>query len=101
MPTKKESTANRGMDLEKKLNNKFKKYYEDGTACIFKVPTDWTVIRKGAKIVSAFAKQKSIVDYLGSYKGTPIAIEAKRTTNKSVIFIFIIHHFLDSKSFFR
>jgi recombination protein U len=84
MTTKtKESHSNRGMDLEKKLNNVINQYLKDGIATIYKVPTDWTVIRKGKNIVSAFPKQKSIVDYIGAYKGKSIAIEAKRTNNKT------------------
>jgi len=79
----KESTANRGMDLEKILSNKCKEYYNKGIACLVKVPTDWSVIRAGAKIVSAFPKSKSISDYIGAYNGTPLAIEAKRTTNEN------------------
>jgi recombination protein U len=82
-PIKKESTANRGMDLEKILSDKCKEYYRQGIACIVKVPTDWTVQRAGAKIVSAFPKSKSISDYIGAYNGIPIAIEAKRTTNEN------------------
>lgn len=79
----KESTANRGMDLEKILSDRCKEYYDEGIACLVKVPTDWTVLRNGAKIVSAFPKQKSICDYLGAYNGIPLAIEAKRTTNEN------------------
>lgn len=79
----KESLANRGMDLEKKLNKVIKQYIDKGICTLYKIPTEFTVIRKGAKIVSAFPKQKAIVDYLGAYKGIAIAIEAKRTVNKT------------------
>lgn len=79
----KEGLANRGMDLESKLNKVIKQYIDKGVATIYKIPTEFTVIRNGTKIVSAFPKQKAIVDYLGGYRGRAIAIEAKRTTNKT------------------
>ena len=52
--------------------------------CI-KIPTDWVVLRRGAKIVSAFPKAKSeCLDYLGILKnGRCISFEAKSTTNKT------------------
>lgn len=71
------------MDLEKILSDKCKDYYNKGIACIVKVPTEWTVQRVGAKIVSAFPKSKSISDYLGAYNGIPLAIEAKRVSKET------------------
>ena len=80
----KESIANRGMDWEKKINNKCQEYMRNGQAVIFKLPTEWQVQRNGKRIVSAFPKCKSLVDYFGCLKdGRAIAIEAKRTTNKT------------------
>lgn len=69
------------MTLEKIVTQKCNEYLEDGIAYIYKIPTDWTVLRRGKEIISAFPKKKSIVDYLGTYNGLAIAIEAKSTTN--------------------
>lgn len=78
----KEKVANRGMDWEKIINKKCEEYRMKGEAFIFKLPTEWQVQRSGKKIVSAFPKCKSLVDYFGTLKdGRAISIEAKRTTN--------------------
>ncbi len=79
----KNTYANRGMTLEKIITKKCNEYIKKDIAYIYKIPTDWVVIRKGKKIISAFPKKKSIVDYLGVYNGLAIAIEAKSTTNKT------------------
>lgn len=72
------------MKLEKIIENKCKEYIEDGIAYIYKLPTDWVVIRKGKNIVSAFPKKKSTIDFMGTYgKGKAIAIETKSTNNKT------------------
>jgi len=72
------------MKLEKIIENKCKEYIEDGIAYIYKLPTDWVVIRKGKNIVSAFPKKKSIIDFMGTYgEGKAIAIETKSTNNKT------------------
>lgn len=77
-----EKIANRGMDWEKIINKKCEEYRKNGEAFIFKLPTEWQVQRAGQRIVSAFPKCKSLVDYFGSLKdGRAISIEAKRTTN--------------------
>lgn len=72
------------MKLEKIIENKCKEYIEDGIAYIYKLPTDWVVIRKGKNIVSAFPKKKSTIDFMGTYgEGKAIAIETKSTNNKT------------------
>ena len=81
--TKKTNHANRGMKLEGLIENRCKKYIKEGIAYIYKLPTDFTVIRKGAHIVSAFPKKKSTIDFMGSYKGLAVAIETKSTNNKT------------------
>lgn len=80
--TKKRNTyANRGMKLEKIITEKCTEYIKNDIAYIYKIPTDWQVLRKGKRIVNAFPKKKSIIDFLGTYKGQAIGIEAKSTTN--------------------
>ena len=82
--TKKQIThANRGMRLEKLIEEKCNEYIKSNTAYIYKIPTDFTVIRKGAHIVSAFPKKKAIIDFVGSYKGRAIGIETKSTNSKT------------------
>jgi recombination protein U len=72
------------MKLEKIIENKCKEYIEDGIAYIYKLPTDWVVVRKGKNIVSAFPKKKSTIDFMGTYgEGKAIAIETKSTNNKT------------------
>lgn len=82
--TKKGTHANRGMRLEKIIEDKCNEYINNDIAYIYKLPTDFTVIRKGAQIVSAFPKKKSTIDFMGSYgDGKAIAIETKSTDNKT------------------
>lgn len=79
-----ESIGNRGMDWEKLIASKCKTYRDENKALIFKLPTDWQVLRSGKNIVSAFPKQKSLVDFFGVLKdGRAISIEAKRVSSKT------------------
>lgn len=78
----KEKIANRGMDWEKLITKRVEKYARNGQAFLFKLPTEWTVQRANGRIVSAFPKCKSLVDYFGTLKdGRAVSIEAKRTTS--------------------
>ena len=86
---KKSSHANRGKDFEKLIESKCKEYKKNNIAIIEKIPTDWVVIRKYdpikkiSNIAMAYPREQSICDYLGSYKGKAIALEAKKTDNKT------------------
>lgn len=71
------------MKLEKLIEDKCNEYIENKIAKIYKVPTSFTIIRKGKQIVSAFPKKKSTIDFMGSYKGQAIAIETKSTNTTS------------------
>lgn len=71
------------MKLEKIIEDKCNEYIKKNIAYIYKLPTDFTVIRKGKQIVSAFPKKKSTIDFMGSYKGLAVAIETKSTDNKT------------------
>lgn len=75
------SHANRGKNLEQLIEFANQYYANKGIALIHKVPTEWTVIFK--PVLKAFPKRKSIVDFLGIYKGRPIAFDTKETKNKT------------------
>ena len=88
MATKKKDThGNRGKDLEKNISEICNKYIKEKIANIHKIPTDWIVIRgynpktKSSNIVTAYPKEKAIIDFMGEYRGRAIAIEAKSTNN--------------------
>ena len=82
---KKKSTShqNRGLDFESKIETRLEKLRKEGKIIAQKIPTDFTVIRRGAKIISAFPKRKSGIDFFGSYSGYFLGIEAKQTQNKT------------------
>lgn len=86
---KKTTHANRGRDLEEIIIEQCKMYFDNGIANIHKIATDWTVIRrfnpikKRSEIVTAFPKEKAIIDFMGDYDGRAIAIETKQTNNKT------------------
>ncbi|HHX70433.1 MAG TPA: Holliday junction resolvase RecU [Gallicola sp.] len=71
------------MKLEKIIEDKCEEYIKNEIAYIYKVPTSFTVIRKGKQIISAFPKKKSTIDFMGAYNGLAIAIETKSTNNKT------------------
>ena len=74
-----------GAKFENRLTKQFEKYRNEGKAYIFKIPTEFVVLRKGAKIVSAFPKKQSpCLDYIGILpNGKSIVFEAKTTANKT------------------
>ncbi|MDU5206296.1 MAG: Holliday junction resolvase RecU [Clostridioides difficile] len=80
---KSKSHVNRGLDFESKIEKRLDKLRKEGKIIAQKIPTDFTVIRRGAKIVSAFPKRKSGIDFYGSYEGYFLGIEAKQTQNKT------------------
>jgi recombination protein U len=77
--------ANRGMGLEQMIEYANAQYAARGIALIQKIATPWKVVRRGNQIVSAFPEKKSTVDFVGVYKGVPIAFDAKSTENKTRI----------------
>lgn len=63
------------------IAKKCEKLANEGIAYIYKIPTDWCIQRGvGGRITSAFPRKKSICDFLGSYKGQCISLEAKECT---------------------
>ncbi len=73
------SQANRGRSFEQLIEHSNKQYLAKGKALVQKVPTPWTVIRRGKQIVSAHPAEKSTVDFVGVADGKPIAFDAKST----------------------
>lgn len=72
--------ANRGEALEQAIEIANNRYNSLGVAKIDKVPTPVKVLEQnGNKIKEAFFEKKSIVDFVGSYKGKSIAFDAKST----------------------
>lgn len=85
MRTRKGSQANRGQALEELLGYIHRQYQAAGKAMMTKVPTEFIPLRSGTgQVVGAKVERKSIVDYLGRYRGTPVAIEAKHTSGDRI-----------------
>jgi len=78
---------NRGMTLEKDLNDSNNYYIDIGKAFIYKKPTPIQITkvdypsRTHAVIKEAFFKEPSTTDYNGLYKGKYIDFEAKETNS--------------------
>ena len=72
-----------GAKFEDKLTKQFEEYRKEKKAYIFKIPTEFVVLRKGAKIISAYRKKQSpCLDYIGILpNGKSIVFEAKTTKN--------------------
>lgn len=80
----KDGHRNRGLKWEKVINDKLLEYRDQGLCFIQKIPTEFTIIRNGARIVSAFPKkQTESVDMIGSKQFLPVALELKETKNKT------------------
>ncbi|MBC1888003.1 Holliday junction resolvase RecU [Listeria booriae] len=76
--------ANRGMKFESAIEKSCENYRQQKLAVVKKRPTDWTVRWEDGKIISAFPKKKSTVDFEGILAGGQgIAFEAKETKNKT------------------
>ena len=72
-------------DIEFVCDYRIDNIIKDLEGVIFKIPNEFIVLRKGAKIVSAFPKKKSpCLDYIGILpNGKSIVFEAKTTANKT------------------
>lgn len=84
------SYGNRGMTLEKDINQTNEYYLESNQAVIHKKPTPVQIVtvdypkRSAAVIREAYFKQPSTTDYNGIYKGKYIDFEAKETKGSSL-----------------
>lgn len=91
------SSANRGMNFEKMINQTNEFYLNNDIAIIHKKPIPIQIVkvdyqkRSAAKIVEAYYKLPSTTDYNGLYKGKYIDFEAKETKNKTSFPIKNIH----------
>lgn len=94
------SLANRGRDFEDFVISVNDLYARSGKAVIYKVPTEFLPIRgANGQIKSCKVEHKSCVDFLGRYKATPVAIEAKQTHTGRIEFEAVQPHqaaFLDA-----
>lgn len=81
------SQANRGKPFEDFLKFAHTQYQRRGIACVHKVPTEFIPIRNGrGEICSCKVEEKSCVDYLGRYRSTPVAVEAKHEEGARIAF---------------
>ena len=93
----KSSASNRGMSLEKDLNQTNLYYLELDKAVIYKKPTPVQIVnvdypkRSAAKITEAYFKIPSTTDYNGVYKGKAVDFEAKETKLKTSFPFKLIH----------
>ncbi|MXR13303.1 Holliday junction resolvase RecU [Mycoplasma flocculare] len=77
---------NRGMFLEKIINNTIEFYCENDIAIFHKKNLDisFKAVSKDLAVNDAFIFKKSTVDYYGIYKGIFIAFEAKSTNENAL-----------------
>lgn len=91
---KSKSHQNRGLKFESRVENKCQEYQDKNIALIHKVPTEFKILRNGARITSAFpVKESKFIDFVGVYKGKAIAIECKETKNKTSFPLSNIHEY--------
>ena len=67
-----------GANFEMRIQKILDELREEGVCYISKIPTEFTILRRGSKIISAFPKAQSrFLDYVGIINGKFITIEAK------------------------
>lgn len=77
--------ANRGKPLEEYINYANGRYQHAGIAMVQKIPTEFIPIRdRYGKVCSVKVEHKSTVDYIGRFRGHPIAMEAKNTSADTI-----------------
>ena len=85
--TKNISYANRGLELEKMIDETNKYYLINDIAVIYKKPTPIAIQKTeyAGKTVktTGFLKSKSTLDYVGLYKGRYLDFDAKSTLNQT------------------
>ncbi len=95
---KKPNMANRGMDLEKILNESNEYYLVNDIAVIHKKPTPVQIVhvdypsRNKAVITEAYYKLASTTDYNGIYLGKYIDFEAKENKNMTSFPLSNVHN---------
>lgn len=77
--------ANRGRALEELIIMANRQYRTQHLAVIHKVPTAWIPLRNGqGRIISAKVEEKAAVDFLGTYRGRPLAFDAKHCSGERI-----------------
>lgn len=61
--------ANKGRKFEEEVIRANTFYKNKGLALVQKISTPWNVISKGKKVIGAFPKEKSTLDFRGTVKG--------------------------------
>ena len=86
--------ANRGMTLEKDINETNKYYLIHNIALIYKKPTPIKIVKVDYPknvIKEAYFNEPSTLDYNGLYKGKYLEFDAKETSNKTSFPISNVH----------
>ena len=73
----------KGDAFEEIINISNKVYKRKGIALVQKIATPMKPVRRGKQIVSAYYEEKSTLDFVGVFKGIPIAFDAKETKEKT------------------
>lgn len=73
----------KGDVFEEIINMSNKVYKRKEIALVQKIATPMKPIRRGKQIVSAYYEEKSTLDFIGLYKGVPIAFDAKETKEEN------------------
>lgn len=76
--------ANKGRGLEELVKAAAAHYASSGVPLLLhKVPTEWLPIRdRTGRIISAKVETKAAVDFLGHFRGIPLAADAKQTNGE-------------------
>lgn len=87
------NTANLGMPFEELLEYTNTRYMNYKEAIVWKIPTEFIPLRNAyGQIVSCKVEKKSCSDFMGRYKGLPVAIEAKHTSSDRINYNRVEHH---------
>ena len=77
--------SNRGMALETCIEYSINLYQNKDEAVICKIPTKFIPLRNSKGYVTGCkVEEKSTVDFIGQYKGIPVAFEAKNTNSNRI-----------------
>jgi len=77
--------ANRGRPLEELIIMANHQYRAQRRAVIHKVPTAWIPLRDSrGRVVNAKVEEKAAVDFLGVYRGRPLAFDAKHCSRDRI-----------------
>lgn len=72
----------KGDSFEQIVNWSNQAYKNKQIALIQKIATPMKPMRRGKQIIGAYYEEKSTLDYIGIYKGIPVAFDAKETAEE-------------------